>query len=428
MLEITRKNCYKCDLETIIYNNNQYFWINLRDFEAETESKLLNIFNKNDNKSTLKYRRELTPNIKSQADRTFVRNDLFEQVIKSCKATNTEFLIFKEKLGICLYEENYYVEEIIKIQDDIEEPDKKPIEVIDKVSTKKSTKKLNKETNKESNKALNKKSNKEPNKESNKELIETISPKSNENLINWYDKNEFNEILITTDGNKFNHKNKISKFKCNDINGFINNIQNNTISEANAKKKINELNNIKKVETKGKHLIDNQKTLLSLFDDLKTIFNNNNNNKSDNNESNSENESVNENENEYENESVKKDENENENESDDEQYYEIKQLNNTFQKIDETKSFKDQIDIIKEIPWLNDYWYMEYHEDNKETNFRLFKLKFAYIFNDIDDNLFKKIFGLTSVKLADKLINTTSKGENQMLINNIEINRDKIFE
>ena len=103
MLEKTRKNCYKCDLETIIDNNSQYFWINLRDFEVETESKWLNIFNKHGNKSTLKYRRELTPNIKFQADRIFVRNDLFEQVIKSCKATNAEFLMLKEKLGICPY-------------------------------------------------------------------------------------------------------------------------------------------------------------------------------------------------------------------------------------------------------------------------------------------------------------------------------------
>ena len=71
---------------------------------------------------------------------------------------------------------------------------------------------------------------------------------------------------------------------------------------------------------------------------------------------------------------------------------------------------------------------MCYYEDNKETNLRLFKLKFAHIFNDVDDNLFKEIFGFTSVKLADKLINTTSKEENQMLINDIEINRDKIFE
>ena len=71
---------------------------------------------------------------------------------------------------------------------------------------------------------------------------------------------------------------------------------------------------------------------------------------------------------------------------------------------------------------------MDYYEDIKEINLRLFKLKFAHIFNDVDDNLFKEIFGFTSVKLADKLINTTSKEENQMLINDIEINRDKIFE
>ena len=68
---------------------------------------------------------------------------------------------------------------------------------------------------------------------------------------------------------------------------MINNIKNNTISEANAKKKINELKEIKKVETKGNRLIDWQKILLKLFDDLlETIYfvkkennNNNNNNK-----------------------------------------------------------------------------------------------------------------------------------------------------
>ena len=97
MLEITSKNCYNCDLETINDNNSQYFWISLTDFEVETESKWFNIFNKHGDKSTLKYRRELTPNIKFQADRIFVRKDLFEQVIKGCKATNKEFLIFKEK-------------------------------------------------------------------------------------------------------------------------------------------------------------------------------------------------------------------------------------------------------------------------------------------------------------------------------------------
>ena len=38
MLEITRKKCYKCDLETIFENISQYFWINCKDFEVETEN------------------------------------------------------------------------------------------------------------------------------------------------------------------------------------------------------------------------------------------------------------------------------------------------------------------------------------------------------------------------------------------------------
>ena len=115
------------------------------------------------------------------------------------------------------------------------------------------------------------------------------------------------------------------------------------------------------------------------------------------------------------------------NESDYGQYC-LKQINNDFKKINETKSFKDQIDVLIEVPYLINYWDMHYYEDNKETNLRLFKLKFAHIFNDADDNLFKEIFGFTSVELANKLINTTSKEENQMLVNDIEINRDKIFE
>ena len=158
-----------------------------------------------------------------------------------------------------------------------------------------------------------------------------------------------------------------------------------------------------------------------MFDDLKTIFNVNENENENVNES--ENESVNENENE--NESVN--ENEKENKSDDGQYY-LKQINNNFKEIDETKSFKDQINIFKKISDLGDYWYNKYYEDNKETKLRLFKLKLAHVFNDVDDNLFKEIFGLTSVELADKLINVTSKEKNQMLIDHIEIKRDKSFE
>ena len=40
---------------------------------------------------------------------------LFEKIIKSCKTTNVEFIMLKEKLGICLYEENYNKKTIDKL-------------------------------------------------------------------------------------------------------------------------------------------------------------------------------------------------------------------------------------------------------------------------------------------------------------------------
>ena len=68
-------------------------------------------------------------------------------------------------------------------------------------------------------------------------------------------------MLATIDNNNFNHKNKMGKLKFNDINDLINSIKGNTISEADAKKKLNKLNEIKKVEMEGKQLIENQKKL-----------------------------------------------------------------------------------------------------------------------------------------------------------------------
>ena len=59
--------------------------------------------------------------------------------------------MLKKKLGICLYEENYYTEETIHIQDNTEKPSIKKInEVSNKVSTKKSTKKLTEEADNKS--------------------------------------------------------------------------------------------------------------------------------------------------------------------------------------------------------------------------------------------------------------------------------------
>ena len=153
----------------------------------------------------------------------------------------------------------------------------------------------------------------------NESINESINESDNKNTTNWYDKNKFNKILTTIDSDKFNHKDKIGKLKFNDINDLINNIKNNTISETDVKIKINELNKIKEVETKGKRFIDSQQKLLSLFDDLKTIFNSNNKSNNNKSDSNNKNERKNENEN--------KNEDENKDEKDDGKYY-LKQINN----------------------------------------------------------------------------------------------------
>ena len=47
--------------------------------------------------------------------------------------------------------------------------------------------------------------------------------------------------------------------------------------------------------------------------------------------------------------------------------------------------------------------------------------------NIIDENLFKQIFGHTFIKLADQLINTKTKEEKQIILNNIRKSKDKIY-
>ena len=47
--------------------------------------------------------------------------------------------------------------------------------------------------------------------------------------------------------------------------------------------------------------------------------------------------------------------------------------------------------------------------------------------NNIDEKLFEQIFGQTLTKLADKLINTTNKEENQIIVKHIVKNKDKLF-
>ena len=199
------------------------------------------------------------------------------------------------------------------------EPDNKSINKSDNKSTKElvnksdneSTNELtNKLTNESINESVNKSTKELINKSTNKLANALTNEKVNSNLTSWYDADKFNKILATIDNNNFNHKNKIGKLKLNDINDLINNIKSNTISEADAKKKIYELNEIKKTEIKGKRLIESQKKILSLFDNLiKPIFNetvNESNSSNTKNESKSDNDSGYESDNGSKNEGLKR--------------------------------------------------------------------------------------------------------------------------
>ena len=120
MLGITIDNCHKGDLEAIIDpNNSQDFWINRRYLEIESKRNWQAIVDKCKDSSRQKYRKELTPNITFQPNKIFVRNNLFEKIIKSCKTTNLEFLKLKEKLGLCLYEDICDEQELISMSKEI---------------------------------------------------------------------------------------------------------------------------------------------------------------------------------------------------------------------------------------------------------------------------------------------------------------------
>ena len=47
--------------------------------------------------------------------------------------------------------------------------------------------------------------------------------------------------------------------------------------------------------------------------------------------------------------------------------------------------------------------------------------------NEIHEKLFEQISGHKLIKLADKLINKTNKEKNQIVVKNIERNKDKLF-
>ena len=83
--------------------------------------------------------------------------------------------------------------------------------------------------------------------------------------------------------------------------------------------------------------------------------------------------------------------------------------------------------IVKKREDLKGYCpYNDY--DDKELKSKYFKIELADVSNEIDKNFFEQIFAHTLIRLADKLINATNKEENQIIVQNINKNKDKIYE
>ena len=243
-----------------------------------------------------------------------------------------------------------------------------------------------------------------------------------DNDPNWFDRNKFKKFLAIIDSNKFNYKNKIGEFKYIDIKNLVNNIRNNTISEISAKKGLDKLNKIKNAEIiKYKKCTPKQKELLNLFNNLLDTILTDKTLKSKSQKDNTLMSSKDENEKKKEKE--KYNENENEKKKENEKtLIIIKGLNDSLDEIiDKSKSFEEQIKSIRKVENLNEHYYMEGYGD-KELEFKIFKIKLAHLSNEIDEKLFEQIFGHTFETLANKLINTTDKEENQIIVNNIEKN------
>ena len=204
-------------------------------------------------------------------------------------------------------------------------------------------------------------------KESIEKPKEIKSPEEDKNTTdsypNWFDKNKFKNILAIIDSNKFNYRHKIGEFNYIDIKDLVNNIKNNTISEIDAKKDLNTLNEIKNAEIiKYKKCTPKQKELLNLFNDLldviltdETLMSSKDEDKNENENENdktlmSSNEDDDENENDNENENYDDDDDDDDDEimSQNEENIRMKDINDNLDEIiDKSKSFEDQIKSIK---------------------------------------------------------------------------------
>ena len=106
----------------------------------------------------------------------------------------------------------------------------------------------------------------------------------------------------------------------------------------------------------------------------------------------------------------------------------IKRENNILGKIiDKSKSFEEHIKSLKKLEDLKGFWpYNDFGD--KELKSKYYKIELAHLSNKIDEKLFEQIFGHTIETLANKLINTTNKEGNQIIVKNIDKNKDNLYE
>ena len=185
---------------------------------------------------------------------------------------------------------------------------------------------------------------------------------------------------------------------------MVNNIRNNAISEIDAKKGLNELNEIKYVEIiKYKKRTPGHKKLLNLFNDLLNVILTYKTLESENQENENENEKVEKKKMKMEIMKMKMKMN-----------MEMKMMMKTMGQdkkneiikdlydnldgiIDKSKSFEEQIKSLKKLGDFKGYWPYKYFCD-KELKSKYFKIQLSDVSNDFDEKLFEQTFGHTLIK------------------------------
>ena len=83
--------------------------------------------------------------------------------------------------------------------------------------------------------------------------------------------------------------------------------------------------------------------------------------------------------------------------------------------------------MIRKVENLDENRFLDDYGD-QVLKFKIFKLELANLSNIIDKKIFELIVGNTFETLANKLVNTTNKEVNQTIVNNINKNKEKLYE